>query len=468
MQSATVANRKPTLDPANPGSWGSLPSEVLFSLSRDEVEDAQREALARRFETLRPQIVALHNLASRQGVERVDTFTDAPPVLFDHRVYKSYPLNLVEQRKFDRMTSWLQRLTTHDLSSVDVDGVDSVDAWLLRLGDYGLSVGHTTGTSGKLSFLPRSDAEWPNFSAAYFEMQRALFGEDIRGQDMPFFTAGYRRTHYWLGAKLTKAFGEASGRTEHYAAHDFEFSADLLSLGGQLQSAEDRGKLDKLKVDPRLLEQREALIAQNNRREDELEQWLRKIANDFRGRRVRVSGTAADLVRAMLRAEELGIVLDLAPNSIVTPGGGMKGYADAPADWEDRLKQFFGVERTYMTYGMTECLGYAPRCEHGFYHFYPYTLPIVLDEEFVPVPREGVQTGRMALFDFLAESYWGGYITGDQVTIYWDTCACGRQGPRIDSNIGRYSELKGVEDDKISCAGTAEAYNAFMDFVAKI
>jgi hypothetical protein len=75
----------------------------------------------------------------------------------------------------------------------------------------------------------------------------------------------------------------------------------------------------------------------------------------------------------------------------------------------------------------------------------------------------------MALYDFLAESYWGGYITGDRVNIYWDSsCPCGRQGPRIDKEIVRFSDLDGGQDDKISCAGTTEAYSAFMDFVSEI
>ena len=178
------------LDPADPGSWGSSPFDVLFSLSKDEVEEAQLKALALRLEKLRPQIAALDHLATRQKVDRIETFADAPPVLFDHRVYKSYPLGMVEQRKFDRMTTWLQRLTTHDLSSVSTDGVPSVDSWLDRLGEHGLSVGHTTGTKGKLSFLPRSDAEWPTFSTAYYEMLRSLFGFDIRKEKLNIVLAG--------------------------------------------------------------------------------------------------------------------------------------------------------------------------------------------------------------------------------------------------------------------------------------
>ena len=64
---------------------------------------------------------------------------------------------------------------------------------------------------------------------------------------------------------------------------------------------------------------------------------------------------------------------------------------------------------------MSECAGFAPMCEHGYFHFMPYTIPILLDREAQELPREGVQTGRLAVFDLLAETYWGGFISGDQV-----------------------------------------------------
>jgi len=79
-----------------------------------------------------------------------------------------------------------------------------------------------------------------------------------------------------------------------------------------------------------------------------------------------------------------------------------------------------------------------------------------------------VQTGRFAFFDLLAESYWGGFITGDRITMYWgDDCECGWKGPRLDRDIARFSELEDG-DDKITCAGTEEMYSEFMDYVSKI
>ena len=72
------------------------------------------------------------------------------------------------------------------------------------------------------------------------------------------------------------------------------------------------------------------------------------------------------------------------------------------------------------------------------------------------------------MFDLLAESTWGGFITGDRANVYWDEdCGCGWKGPRLDDDIVRFSELDGG-DDKITCAGTAQAYDEFMDFVSVV
>src|SRR5207248_3010166 len=126
------------------------------------------------------------------------------------------------------------------------------------------------------------------------------------------------------------------------------------------------------------------------------------------------------LVRLALKGREMGIKCEFAPGTSLFGGGGMKGFKEVPEDWEQLLKDFFGVESVGNVYGMSEMMGWAPGCEQGHYHFLPYTIPIVLDEDFKALPSEGVQTGRMALFDVLAETYWGGFISGDRVTVHFD------------------------------------------------
>jgi hypothetical protein len=457
------------LDPERPGSWSALPFERLLALPTGEVEAAQEAAFARRYESLRPKLEALDKLATRQGFGPMTSIEASIPVFFDHRVLKSYPLSLIERRQYERLTRWLQRLTAHDLSAIPQGGVDSLDSWIDRLEAHGMIIGHSTGTTGKLSFVPRSRVEWPGWSNAYFELLRSLTGVDFRTEQIPYFTSNYRTGHQMM-MKMQYLFASASagGDANRHCLYDRAISSDLLSLMGRIKAAEERGELEALEIDPRLLEQRAALIEANARREADLEIWFTKLAGEFRGRRVRIGGGFADLTRLALKAQQKGLRCEFAPDSILIAGGGMKGYADAPPDWEQRIKDFLGIERMHSHYGMSEIMGNAPKCEAGYYHFFPYTRPIVLDEDFVPLPREGVQTGRMALFDFLAETYWGGFISGDRVTMHWDDCACGWPNPRIGADIVRFSDLAGVEDDKLTCAGTVGAYGDFMDYVGKI
>ena len=457
------------LDPRDVPSWSAEPFEVLLGLPRQTVEPVQVQALVNRFERLRPEVAALDSLASRQGIDLVDSLESAAPLLFDHRVYKSYPVSLVEKRQFDRLTAWLGRLTTHDLSTIPLDGVNSVDAWLGRLDEHGMIMLHSTGTTGKLSFLPRSQAEWRGWKPAFFESVRAASGVDFRTDPMPTFYPGYRFGHT-TGTKMQRIFGEetAAGEAGRHVLYDYAISSDLLSLAARLRTAEERGEVDKLDIDPQLLVEQKKLIEAGRRREQDLEQWFKKLANEFTGQRVRIDGVSADLIRLALKGQAEGIKCEFAPGSVLFTSGGLKGLKDPPADWEQLLKDFFGIDRLCSIYGMTECMGTAPLCSNGHYHFFPYTLPLLLDPDGNVLPREGVQTGRFAFFDLLAESYWAGFITGDRITIHWDEdCECGWKSPRLERSIARFSELEGG-DDKISCAGTEEAYSEFMDYVSTI
>jgi hypothetical protein len=89
-------------------------------------------------------------------------------------------------------------------------------------------------------------------------------------------------------------------------------------------------------------------------------------------------------------------------------------------------------------------------------------MPIVLDEtgEHMLTPDDaGRVRGRMAFYDPMWQSRWGGIVTGDQATVrYTARCECGRAGPIIEDSVARYSELSAGGDDKLTCGGTIEAY----------
>jgi hypothetical protein len=250
--------------------------------------------------------------------------------------------------------------------------------------------------------------------------------------------------------------------------YDYAMSSDLMSLAGRLRTAEERGELDQLDIDPQILADRAKLIEAGRHREDDFQRWFTTLADEFRGQRVWINAIMSDLIRLALKAGEQGFSCDFAPGTVLFTGGGLKGLKDPPADWEDMVKRFFNVDRLASSYGMSECMGNAPSCSAGFYHLFPFVVPLLLDPDGNVLPREGTQTGRLGLFDLLAESYWGGFLSGDKVTLSWDEdCACGWKGPRVDRDIRRFSEMEGG-DDKISCAGVEEAYSEFMTYVSNI
>jgi hypothetical protein len=457
------------LSPDSPEKWLSGGYEPLLSLSWRDYEDVQVLALKRRFEQVKDSVAALERLAKRQGVTQVDSVREALPLFFDHRVYKSYPLAIIERREIAKLNSWLDRLTTHDLSTVNLDDVSTIDGWLTRLDESGMLVGHSTGTTGKLSFIPRSQTELPAWERAYNEAQHATTGVDPTKEHIPTFFPGYRGGHHMM-LKMLGLFGvPAAGGPEHYhTLYQTYISSDLSSLAGRMQSAEDRGELAKLGLDPALLEARQTLIEQGRRRQQDLDAWFSKLIDEYRGQRVKIGGTAGDLIRTARTGMAKGVKPSFAPNSFISTGGGLKGLADPPDDWEAFVKDYFGVERIAAIYGMSEIMGTAPKCSRGYYHVPPYTLAVLLDGDNAELPKAGTQTGRFAAFDLLAETYWGGFISGDRVTIHWDEdCGCGWKGPRVDPEIVRFSELEGG-DDKISCSGSVQAYNEFMDYVSGV
>lgn len=451
----------------NPGAWASRPYEELFALPRAERETLQLEAVRINFARLRNKVPALQKLADRQGVEAIDRLDDVLAVCFDHRVLKNYPLSIIENRDFPKLTAWLDKLTAHDLSRLDLTGITTIEQWLVRLEEFGMLVTYSSGTTGKLSFVPRSRDELAPWRESYFNVNRATGGVDPRKVKIPTFYPGYRGGYQTMLKMLTLFNVEMAGGDEHFhTLYDSHIPADLMALSGRMQSAEDRGEIGRLGLDPALIEQRRTMLEQGKRREQDIEAWFGKLIKEFKGQRVRIGGTFSDLYRVAKAGLDKGMRCEFAPGSIMTGGGGMKGYKDAPDDWEDQVKHFFGVETLGNQYGFSESIGNAPLCAAGFFHFLPYTVPLLMDPEGNSIPREGVQRGKLVLMDPIPTSYWGGFISGDEVTIHWqEDCPCGWGGPRAAKSIRRFSEAEGGED-KITCAGSQQAYNEFMEFVA--
>jgi hypothetical protein len=458
---------KQSLKTIPPEKWISMKSEELFALSGKELEELQLYWFKIRFNSLLPRIPAAVSLRDKQEVTDVEELNDITPLLFTHRVYKSYPISLIDKKKFKALTLWFDKLTTVDLKDVDVKGIKTIDGWMDRMDEAGMFMCHSTGTTGKLSFFPRSQVERKFSTEGQYRWLEAATGQNIRGEQFEMFVPGYRGGHQG-SMKVMMDFADqlANGGKTLHTLYDYPSSADFMSLAGKLGHAMKTGNLKKLDVIRALVKTRGELVKMKKNHPIAMKAFIDNIIDNYKGERVYLAATTPDLLRPAIEGLKNGIKNLFHPNSVMYTGGGLKGF-DAPENWPEILKEFYGVDINTL-YGMTDSNFCAPRCKKGFYHFYPDLIPFVLDVETgEALPREGVQTGRFGAFDLIALTYWGGLLTGDKVTIHYDECECGWKSPRLEDNIRRYSELQEDGEDKISCSGTQDAYNEFLDFVAE-
>ena len=232
----------------------------------------------------------------------------------------------------------------------------------------------------------------------------------------------------------------------------------MLWLSGRCGRRRRGGKpATRSRFTPTLRRVRERLGGTMATAEANLETFMRELFVDFAGERVMIFGPYNTLIDLATRCRERNFEPSFAPGTFVLTGGGTKGVV-FPDGWEALLSSVF--PRPYQElYGMTETTAACRLCSAGWFHWPPSIVPFLLDPDTSePLPREGIQTGRFALYDLAAENHWGGAITADRVTMDWQGgCPCGRPGARVRNDIARYSDLR--DDDKITCAKSPGAYD---------
>lgn len=438
--------------------------DELFGIPRAEVEALQLKAARQRFEALLPTVAALRDQAERHGVTRLRDLDDLVPLLFNHTVHKSYPLSLIESNRFDLLTNWLGRLTAIDVSQVDVRSCQGIDEWMTAIEEQtALQVYHTSGTSGKISFYPRSTLErdlWNHCFLAAFDGFGSEPGVKLGGPGGPRMPVVYPSARYgrYMSMRLVDFLSQSVAPTpdQVYTLNNGTLSADLVSLAGRVRVAQAKGEVANLRFTEG---QRAALrryIAAQEHRGEETARFFERIATELRGQRVFLFSQTSYLVQAAQDGKVRGLAEVFAPDSVALTGGGGKEVV-LPPDWYEQICAFTGITHWTLYYAMTELNGVMPACPQGYYHIPPYIVPFLLDPETGDVlPREGCRTGRFAGFDLLAQTYWAGVVSGDMVTIEWDRkCPCGRQGAHLHKGIDRYS-AQVTGDDKVTCASTVD------------
>ncbi len=447
----------------------------LMSMTPETVAALQLAGLKRRFAGFRTALPMLQRLADSQGIDAIEQLDDVLPLLFDHSTYKSYPASLLEKQRFTALTAWLGKLTTVDLSGVDASQCRSIDQWLQLLRtETPLSICHTSGTTGTLSFLPWSKREWRVMTGQFTMLFFRRFGEDGPSLRLPlnvpcvypFFRHG-GMAHTLVNDHFAEFV--AGSEERFHAAYPGWLSSDLLLLAARRRAAAARGELDSFKASPELEARREEFEAQQRDMPRHIAAFSDMVLSKLAGQRIFMTATSNLLYGMAERGLKDGARKLFHPSSVIVTGGGGKGMV-LPDDWQTPVREFFGADRINLGYGMSEMCAPFASCELGHYHVNPWIIPYMLDPDTnTPLPRSGTVSGRFAFYDLMPDTRWGGFITGDEVTMTWQDqpCACGRSAPYLHNGITRLSQKAKHADgeEKLSCGSTAGAYEEALDFL---
>lgn len=408
------------------------------------------------FQERRTQVPVLAQRAEDQGITEIRAREDVVPLLFPHTTYKSYPESLIAKGRWTQMNRWLGSLSTRRIEDVDVSGVTDVDGWIAALEQAGHMVSSSSGTSGKGSFLNKSQCDIAVNKQNLLDCFTALgLPPEKKWHVIPVGPETGQTQHVGVRDLIIDSFSRPDALPMYDGAPPEGFHRYMAKL-----SAMRRAMADGTAAPDDIA----AFEAEAAGRAAEQDRRLHHFADQILARRtedILFSAQFPQLFRLCEILREKGVSDgDLTGLNALTSGGGLKG-TNLPADYQEQIYRLLNItpERFLHYYSMQELNNRMFKCpEEGRYHVPDEIVLLVLNKDGDALAEEsdGQVEGRAAFVDTTVDGRWGGTISGDKITVDLGRCPCGRPGETVLPNIVRYSDLG--DDDKITCAGTMDAY----------
>jgi hypothetical protein len=407
--------------------------------SRGEAVDAELSSLRRQALLLAhahyvESIPVYRRLAEDCGLLEVDD----PAALADHlllgdEIFKSYDPRWLEDGDFPALTAWLRDRYAHPIGAGPHAASDLAD-WRRRLKSAGVLLTLSSGTSGRLSFVPRDrftlDAMRHNGSVYYHRVWEPA--EDGGYGEFDILVLGFRGTSLGL-----QSAGEGLARMA--ARAHFLFDRELSPEDLRRTATADAAGAPRIGGPEREAAYRRSL------------DFLRRGAAE--GRRVIVFGAPLqvhELCGAVAGSDAAGAgCLLLAAGSLVLSGGGWKSF-DGRRVPRDRLvrevTEHLSVPPSHAidTFSTAELNCVFMTCAEGRYHVPPLVEAVVLGDDLTALPG-GEGRGLLGVLDPFALSYPGFLTTGDQVELIRGPCPCGLRSASLVGEVHRAPgrEVKG-------------------------
>ncbi|MGE3693461.1 MAG: hypothetical protein AB7F98_18955, partial [Novosphingobium sp.] len=137
-------------------------SDDRYDIPVADLRAAQVEAMNERFQERRDKIKLLGHRASEANLAEVRSFEDVVQLLFPHTAYKSYPESFLMDERWDRLSRWLDTVSTYRVPVDRVKDAPDVDGWLANLEREGFFVSCSSGTTGMsaMQVASQKDMDW--------------------------------------------------------------------------------------------------------------------------------------------------------------------------------------------------------------------------------------------------------------------------------------------------------------------
>ena len=427
-----------------------------YEIPQSDVAALQIEAANELFQDRVGKIKFLRHRAEEAGVADVRHRSDLVGLLFAHTTYKSYPESWLTEQKWPLLSKWVDTMSTHRVEGIDFNGIGDIDDWINRMAAGGHYLSCSSGTTGKSAMLNASAADMER--AKKNMLVSICWGANVepKQQYLQFSAAAVAQTprNMITGGVMQDAFVRQD-------VPAFKSPIPAITLGGITGMVALRKRVADGVATPQEIAEYEKTSADRAAAIEGSTELIAKAMIEARKEKIFVSGMwgrlyeVAEAVRALGYSGE-----DFNPENFFFSSGGLKG-AKVPPNYREYVFETFNIqpERIAQNYSMQEIATAMPRCSRNRYHLPPWIMCLVLDqngEALVEHSGGGEIEGRAGFFDLSIDGRWNGVITGDKIALTYDTCACGNPSPSIRDDITRYADT--VAGDKITCAGTVDAY----------
>src|SRR6202011_1968684 len=137
-------------------------AEDRYNIPLADLRGAQIGAMNERFQERKGQIKLVGHRARESGITEMRSHEDVVKLLLPHTAYKRYREKWLLGKRWDRLSKWLDTVSTHRVPVDQVSDAVDVDGWIEKLADNGFFVSCSSGTTGKSAMLVASqkDMDW--------------------------------------------------------------------------------------------------------------------------------------------------------------------------------------------------------------------------------------------------------------------------------------------------------------------